>query len=254
MEYKYIQCGREEEIEQMSLGYFAFQHIYWSGLLYLFFMMYLFGRLRLPGTVEPLSTAISRRILLAIVIVCVAVGFLSALRHNRNQWQLAMNVLTPYGMYLALKDAYWAPAYLRAAALIMIGVTLLYAAALFSAPTHQKRTRVPVLKKRLFQLFSAARFLLRAMLSLLAAVSMIGGMFGSPLTKPTAARIQVDETEIPGDIERWKEQLQGLGEEQWASLTLQEKTELMQLVVDIETEYLVYCFSINYPFSTRSRF
>lgn len=255
MECEYIQCGREEEIEQVSLGYFAFQHIYWSGLLYLFFMMHLFGRLRLPGMMEPLSTAISQRILLAIVIVCVAVGFFSALKHNRSQWRLAINVLTPYGLYLVLKDAYWTPAYLRAAALIMIGVTLLYAAALFSTPIRQKRNRVLVLKKRSFQLFSVAWVLLRAMLSLLAAVFMICGMFGFSLTAPATARIQADEAEVSGDIEQWREQLQGLEEEQWAGLTLQERIELMQLIADIETDYLglpdaLQVYSLNMPSST----
>ena len=235
--------------------HYALEHFYWTWFACVLFMMRLFGRLRLPSMARPLSTAISQRILLGIVIVCISVGFLSTLKHNRSQWQLALNVLTPYGLYLVLKDAYWIPAYLWGAALIMIGVILLYAAKLFSTPIHQKRNRALVLKKRSFQLFFAAWFLLRAMLSLLVAVFMIGGMFGFSLTAPTMARMQTDEMEIPGDIRRWEKQLQGLGEEQWANLTLQEKTELIQLVVDIETDYLglpdaLQVRSTNTPSST----
>lgn len=77
MEYEYIQCEQEDEKpEQVGPVYFIFQHVYWSGLLYYFFMGRLFGRLRFPGAGEPLSVSVSQWILLALVIVCITAGAL----------------------------------------------------------------------------------------------------------------------------------------------------------------------------------
>lgn len=238
MGYEYIRCSHEDTPEQVSGGYFAIQHIYWSGLLYFFFMARLFGRLRWPGAEGPLSTASSQRILLTIVIVCVVAGLFLTRKNNRSQWRLALNVLTPYGVYLVLKEAPQGPVYLWAAALICIGVTLLYAAVLLSAPVHDRRNRARVLKRRFHQLITMVWLLSRALLSLLAALSIAGALLGFSVIKPEQARTQAEGAELPGDVEPWREQLQGLEEERWAGLTLQEKTDLMQLVADIETDYL----------------
>jgi len=226
------------ESNQMSLVSFALSHLYWGGLLYFFFMARLFGRLKLPGAEEPLSAAASQRLLLAITVACIFLGFFTALEDDRTGWRVAFDVLTPFGLYLVLKVAPQGPIYLWIAAVICIGTMLLYAAILFSAPIHHRKNRAFVLKMRFCQLTSATWLLSKTMLCLFAAVAIGGTVLGFSAIRPAETQGHVRTAEDLGAVDLWWEPLQGLREERWAESTLQERVNLMQLIADIETAYL----------------
>ncbi len=228
----------EYESNQMSPVSFALAHLYWGGLLYFFFVARLFGRLKLPGAEEPLSAAVSQWLLLAITAVCILLGFLSALKDDRNELRVAFNVLTPYGIYLVLKAVPQGPIYLWITAIICAGMILLYAVILFSAPIHRKRNRASVLKRRFRRLMSAAWLLSKTMLCLFAAVAIAGAVFGFSAIRPIETRSYIKTAQDLGAVDLWEEPLQGLREERWAESTLQERVDLMQIVADIEAAFL----------------
>lgn len=227
----------EYELNQMNRIHFAILHLCWSAATHLFFMARMFRRLRLPGAGEPLSPEVSRRLFLAVVALCTAAGFLSALKHGRNRWCVALNVLTPYGIYLALAAAAQTPLCLWISAMIFAGAMLSYAAVLFSAPIHHRKNRALVLEIRFYQLVSAVWLLARVMLCLLASAAIAGTALGFFVIRPAAKEYSA-VTEEPGAVDQWEQQLQGLRKDRWDKLALQERVELMQLVADIETGYL----------------
>lgn len=231
----------EYETNQMNRVQFALLHLFWGGTIHVLFLAYLFCRLKLPWMEQPLSLAASRCVLLAMAEIGTAIGFCSSLNDGRTHWRTALNVLTPYGLYLALNDAAGqSHAFLWIAALVCAGVILVvYGAILFSAPIHHKQNRAFVLEVRFFQLFSVTWLLVKTLLCLFVVVSIIASSIGLNAIRPTTDSVNcVSAAEEPGSIDQWREQLQAFQPDRWEKLSLQERTDLLQLVADIETGYL----------------
>ena len=226
----------EQKLNKMGIISFAALHFLLGVSLYYLFMACLFSRLLLPFHEMPLSVRMSEWILLTIIIVFLPLGFLLTMYWYRNILSVFLNTLTPFGIYLALRMTSSAPMFLCILTVLWGSATVGYGVILFVAPVHRTKNRVKVWIRRAGQLVSGARLLASAMLGLLAAASIMGTVFGFSTVKPKVSYTWT--AQIPGDVGPWINQLQGLKAEKWIELDLQQKVDLMLLVVEIETYYL----------------
>lgn len=226
----------EQELNKMGIISFAALHLLCGVSLYYLFVACLFSRLLLPFHEIPLSVRLSKWVLLTIIIAFLLLGFLLTMYWCRNILSVFLNTLTPFGIYLAVGMTSSAPMFLCVLAVLWGSVTIAYGVILFVSPVHQTKNRVKVWIRRAGQLVSGTRLLASAMLSLLTVASIVGTVFGFSTVRPRTSYTWT--AQVPGDVGPWINQLQGLKAERWSELDLQQKVDILLVVVEIETYYL----------------
>lgn len=211
-------------------------HLYWGWLAYLFFSSRLFLRIYSPWTGELLSTDTSRQILLILILGFGVSGIALSGASCRNYRNLFLNISAPYGVYLVLETLPRVPGYVWAALIGWAVFVLFYAIALFSAPIRRRRNLLKVIRRRLARLFLNTRAALHGLLGLyVLALSLLSLLGFSDITSDQTRYPAKEALHLPS---AFAEELEGLQEDRWICLSLQEKVDLMQLVANIETSYL----------------
>ena len=222
----------------MGIVPFLIALLYWGWLTYAFFTARLFARIISIKSGTILSTAESQRVLIILLVDCELVGFLITAKYCRNSWSIIINTLTPYGIYLILETVPHTPIYIRFLFALIVAFVVLYSIILITAPIHHKRNRIKVIKKRCSQLIHSTYFLSGTLLGILTLTFAASTILGVSAIKPQTTWEHTGSSELPYSLSEFSDELSSLQGEQWGKLILQEKVDLLQLVAQIEVNYL----------------
>lgn len=222
----------------MGILSFMIAQMYWGWLAYTFFSARLFSRIISIKSGTLLSTSESQRVLIILLMVCELAGFLLTAKYRRNSWSIIVNTLTPYGIYLILETVPHIPIYIMFLFALIVIFVLLYSIILITAPIRCKRNRITVIKRRCSQLIHGTYFLSGTLFGILTLTSAVGAILGISSIYPQTTLEDTGLIELPYSLSAFSDELSSLQGKQWDKLPLQEKVDLLQLVTQIEVNYL----------------
>lgn len=226
--------NRGNEAEKES---YLFEHILWSAVTYFLFGATLFRPLNVPIFGERLTYAQTKGILLLLIVVCDTAGIIDSYKNGCNGTQLTITVTAPYGAYLILATLPHIPIYLYLVGGIALFAICYQLALLISTPIQYGYDITRVLRNRFRRLVYNIRTLVNALLALIVAVTALCAVFST--VSPALFRNQTSQNNVEEKtISSCKAELAYLREEKWRNLSWSEKLELLQLVADIEVDYL----------------
>ena len=215
-------------VNENSMGSICYliEHLIWTWLALVFFMTHLF------------SPIISLRSRTFLTIKGSQAGIAATIRKHRNEIQMMLTVLSPYGIYLFFEMFPSLPLYFWCAVLLGVAVILFCAHNTFSAPVRNRKAVWKVTCRRILGFLHSTRFVLTALLALLVTVCGTGALFGISVIDTSKERTYDASKEISYAMEDHALELRQLRSYQWGMISLEQKVETLQLVVDIETAYL----------------
>lgn len=228
----------QQESNEMGVLSYLIAHLYWGWLFNTFFTARLFCRIVNMKTGLPLSTANSQLVLQGLVFLVSILGLFSTIAHYRNSWSLLFNTLTPYGIYLLLETLPHFPIYVWINFAAVIFFVIIYSILLITAPIHQFKNKKVVIRKRFYQLVNNTRILSSFLLCGIVIVAAIGAILGFQVIKAQSFHDQSSNMDNSQSLLAYSKELQGLQNTQWESLSIQQKVNLLQLVTNIESNYL----------------
>ena len=222
----------------MGIVSFMIALVYSGWLAYTFFFARLFSRIISIKSGALLSASESQRVLITLLLVCEITGFSLTARSRRNSVSIVINTLTPYGIYLILETVPRTPIYLRVLFAVIAALVVLHSVILITAPIHHKRNRITVVKKRCAQFIHSTYFLSGMLFSVLTFTSAAGAILGISVIRPQMTWEHTGVSELSYSLSEASDELSCLRDEQWDKLPLQRKVDLLQLVTQIEVNYL----------------
>lgn len=214
------------------------RHVYWSVISMLWYRSLCFR------CVLNLSYTESKLILWMLYALSVLIGVAVTYKMRRNRTSLAVNVLLPFGLYATL--AYYA--YLQKMITIIYitaGIlSLAYFLAILLRRIPATRNRRSAMGKRLQQCLHGSRTIVAFCLAILVFSIGIKTVFGYQLfsaKESTTNALSSGEYTIAENIET----VCKLDEHTWASLDIQERLNVLQVIANIESNYLGIPHAIN---------
>ena len=216
----------------MSVRSYMLKHLYGICLLWSFFLMHLFRCLMPVKNGIYLTVARSMTVLLALIVICGILSFFVTVRCYRNSAYLILNVLFPYGIYLALETLPYPPLYLQCVTGICFAVTAYHTYTVFR---HSQNKKLSTLVMTAFR-FAYVIFLLA--LAAFVFLCSIASVFGRSVPSQNQATSYDPDAISEEKMDDNYEILCCLKTAKWKTLTNTKKVEVLQTVADIETTYL----------------
>lgn len=207
---------------------FACDNAFWGLIAMIWYRNVLFR------AIPNVSYTQSKMVLWGLAIVCIIVGASLTKERRRNNISILINVLTPYEVYAILsfreslfKDYSWI-LYVAATLSILYFVLVI-------AQSIGDRKRVSF-QKYLEHGFLGARTLAVCCIALVWIPVGISGLFGNALVQSDVTPKAATETKVT--IADNIDVVANLREEVWSTLSIQERLDTLQVVVNIESSYL----------------
>lgn len=221
----------------MSEKEFVVAHLVYALMIWPLYRWTLFSCLK------DCTYAESRQMLLVMIAVSCVVGILLCRRH-RNRWDLALNVIFGYGIYTSLiyKDS--RPYMVAGCWGIALVLSTAYALVVLTNRMPRPHDIQRLLRRRMRHILYASRSLCAVGTIVIMVAAGMSVMTNSPVSV-----LRENETRhAEGNAQTMaanKGTLSLLREENWQALNLQERTEVLQTVADIEREYLGISHELN---------
>lgn len=212
---------------------------FWLLLVYFWFHSFMFQRVFIPFTDILLTRSQSKMLLIALILVCSIInlwlGFYKKI-HNSSLFLLSI-VSMPYGLYLLLEIHRDHPILVYC----MIGAQFValwvwsYWAFIIPIQQHKCRPILPI--KLLAHFFQLAQATLGLFSCILMAVTILVEAFSfSVISRNSAINLLVGGS--PNSWPTHQELYEMLANENWDTCTIQQKVDVLQVVVNYESSYL----------------
>ena len=215
----------------MKVKEFIGEHIWWIIVAWIWYKTILFRCLPHYTTKE------SRLFLFGIIIVCCGIGILFEIRSQRNEMSVLMNLLTGYGCYSVWAYYPIKPVFIRRTITVAVIIALVYSILILCRKIRCKSRFKRILLLRAMRAVQASKEFICLSLAIIMIVIGVNVVFGTSLVTPSispAERSRIDEWTIANNMSS----LVLLQEDKWATLSLEEKLDVLQVVANIEQRYL----------------
>lgn len=221
--------------DKNSMGelWFLAEHVFWA-VIWMVEYKFLFFR-----SISGLELTESRRILWAMVIGCSAWGICRQRERHRNMYSVMCNLVTAFGMYTVIAYMPVRPVLIRAF-LVGTGIlAILYVALIQLQPvrTNSASRRRKIRLFRLEQSIAAVHNTVAVGMTALLLTFFLPLVFGSTLLNADVAPTNALESGAQ-EPESYIQTLLLLQEEEWQTLTVKQKLDVLQTVANLEQSYL----------------
>lgn len=212
---------------------------FWLLVVYFWFYSVMFQRVFIPFTDILLTRSQSKRLLIALILVCSVInlwlGFYQKI-HKSNLFLISI-VSMPYGLYLLLEIHRDHPKLVYCLIGALFVALLVWSYWAFINPIQQHRFR-PILSIKLLAHFSQLAQATFGMFScILMAVTILVEAFGfSVISRNSTINLLVGGP--PNSWPTHQELYEMLDDENWDTYTIQQKVDVLQVVVNYESSYL----------------
>ncbi len=215
----------------MDLWSYRIELVFWAGLCMFWYRSALFR------PVLELSNRQSRLLLWALAAAGVLLGYLLGRRTRRNNWNVWMTVLSPYGVYTVLAYGKYVPMLCRGVLCAALVLTVFYGLWVLLSPIRCPERRRAILLRRTGVVLMGGRSIFTLCSLALLAVGMSSVLRGGVLLVPDRKATdgyQGEKETINGHIQ----ELCLLENTAWGELTVEERLDVLQTVANIERSYL----------------
>lgn len=194
----------------------------------------------LPNLTYRTSEFVLWIMLFASIVVCSVWFF----KNKRTGWSVLVSLLFPYGIYTIA--AYWRTLRNRIAIVLLISaaLSLLFGLLVMMRSINRRKNVKCVIVKRIRRCASATSTIFSAAMAAIMVPLMLQGVLGVTIFKSgVEANIgtKAEEQTISNNINT----VLKLQEEEWQSLSLNEKLNVLQCVANIEAHYLGISNELN---------
>jgi len=215
---------------EMEMRSFCFWNLFWGVMCYLWFKNLLFQ------TIFSLGLAVSKLILVGIMIFTFGSNLLITRAKALNDREIGSNVLIPLGIYSLLSYYSYIPRIFFFVGLTCFVLAVVTLTMILGRPISKYLRRKRVIRRRFFLIYLVIRKIFAGGAFLVLAIIFTKIYFGGGLLSS-----QVKPAEIYGEaytIAANRDTLDKLEDSVWNSLSTQEKLDVMQTVANIEGNYL----------------
>ena len=210
---------------------FIFEHIFWTLIAMIWYKNILF---RCVGNASFFE---SKVVLWSGIVICSIIGICINMKRNRNYLSIAQNISIAFGIYAIITYMSICPKFIGILLLAMSALlTTCIVLILFRRIPNRKRAK-NIIKKRFQNILKSGR----TIISMGCAVLLIA-LGGSVIFRSSILQAFANEAkqEVKGEytISNKMEELQNLKADTWGKLTVQEKLNVLQIVANIERNYL----------------
>lgn len=225
------------EKNTMSKWGFVFEHIWWCYIAMIWYRA-------LFMCVPNLSYGISKTILYALLVIGCVFGITKNIKTKRNNFSMAVNTIIPFGIYTIIVYLH----YFKVATILVISIALLlialYGMLIFGRKINNISRKNIILKRRFRTFAYGSRSLLAmCMAVVIVFVGVKTTLSGSLLKSDVqAANVQTNEEwTIANNIDT----VCKLQDSVWQGLSLDERVDVLQVICNIEANYLGTDFEFN---------
>lgn len=210
---------------------------YWFDCLYYFFISLVWYNALLFRCLPKKTCFDSKVVLWAMVVVSVLVCSFVLYRRMRTNWTLSIALVIPFGLYTVLAYRQTVGMWMRIVLSVATVLAITYSAFLLTRKIKKGRLLRKVIKWRIHQYCYAIQSSLAVAMILVIGINGIQGVAGDNIINSSIAATtnnQSTSQTISNNIDT----VLLLQEEEWESLTTQEKLDVLQTVANIESHYL----------------
>lgn len=218
---------------------FVLAHIF-----YVFITMFWYKNI-LFRCIGNLSFTESKIILWGLIILCSVIGILLEMKYRRTGGSIAINLLSGYGVYTVLTYYQIRPRMIKMVLVIATIITIAYGVLIFGRKIKNKRKYRKVVKRRMALAVTSMQTIFAGGMVIIMLFLGANIFSGSTIINATVSE-ETQLAEVSNQtISNNMEEILQLQEEIWCGLTIEEKLNVLQIVADIERNYLGITNEIN---------
>lgn len=179
----------------------------------------------------------SKAILWCLVIILVIVGIGVSLIHQRNIVNVVTNIAIPYGIFTILIYYDYKKTFIHITGLLAIVFFVLCCIQIFKRKLKSKNKKRVFLKKMRLCFWGLREIMAGEMLILMGSIAACT-LFDGTLLEASVNAVSGTEKEEKQTIANNIETLLLLQEDEWENLDIEEKLDILQVVANIEADYL----------------
>lgn len=223
---------------ELSKTTYILKHIWWCYIALIWFRI-------IFECIPHLDYSTSKNILYVLLLSGCIFGIASNIKTRRNNFSMAVNIIIPFGIYTFIVYIH----YFKVATILVILVALLpitfYGILIFGMRIKNIHKKNIILKRR-FKTFAYGS---RSLLAMCMAV-MIVFMGVKTTLSGSLLKSDVQATNVQSNDEEWTianniETLCKLQYSVWCDLSLAERMDVLQIICNIEANYLGTDFELN---------
>ncbi len=214
----------------MGIMSFVLFHILWAIIA----MMILNNIFR---CVSPLSLIESKYILCGCIIISSLVGGIFEIKHRRNAFSIILNLITGFGSYFVFSYIQIYRELITITLIVSAVASIIMILLIMCRRIVNQRKKKRIIRRRIEKAYFITQTLFCFGLVFILCVLEFNKLFGFSIMtakiKP-AAFINPEEQTIENNMDTFAL----LKEEKWRELSMQEKLNVLQVIADIEEDYL----------------
>jgi len=218
-------------INTMTLKEYIFEHLYWGIISMIWYRCLMFR------SINTVSTTWSKTILWTLVILLSLIGILITYKRRRNHLSMVVNLIVPYEIYTLCAYQNILSWQVHFGLGIAILLSLLYIYMIFSQHISNANKLRTIIKNRIKKCLFGIRTIVSLCLAVVVVSIAVSSVFGISLTKSKVMPAKND------DFETWTisnniEYVSMFFNESWDTCSSKEKMDAMQIIANIECQYL----------------
>ena len=225
------------EKNTMSKWGYVFENAWWCYIAMMWYKM-------LFMCVPNLSYSTSKTILYALLVIGCVFGITKNIKTKRNNFSMAVNIIIPFGIYTIIVYLH----YFKVATILVISIALLlivlYGMLIFGRKINNISKKNIVLKRRFKTFAYGSRSLLAMCMAVMMVFMGVKTTLSGSLLKSNvqATNSQTgEEWTIANNIET----VCKLQDSVWRGLSLDERMDVLQVIANIEANYLGTRYELN---------
>lgn len=222
----------------MGQVYYVFDHFFWFIIGSLFFASRLFRPLISLQTGAYFTSKESKIVLLGLFLISLTLGIFVTIKKQRNSLQMALTVLSPFGVYLLLEMLPNLPWLLWIAAILCILLILYFVARVIIVPVKPGADMRKLVLHRALNVVYNSRLVVSLLLAGIVVIAGACSVFDVYITDLTDNENYSLNLTISSNPKDYTTELADLNIDAWNECSRTQRLEVIRKVVDIETAYL----------------